>query len=265
MRIAAPDFDLEATLESGQVFGFRREPDGAYAGALRGVPVRIRPVSGVLDVAAGAPLDPALVRDYFDLGRDLGAVYRLLEGEAPLAPLAARLRGLRVIRQDPWEALACFILSANNNVKRIQGIVGRILAAFGGFPAPAALAAAGGKLRALGAGYRAPFLAAAARRVAEDPDGFGALAAEPYEAARERLLDFPGVGDKVADCVLLFGFQKYESFPMDVWVLRAMRRLYWRGRRAPERRVRALARRHFGRWAGYIQQYLYHGARRGLL
>ena len=160
-----------------------------------------------------------------------------------------------------------FIISANNNVGRIRRIVRALIDGLGeggAFPTPAALAAAGEeRLRALGCGYRAPFLISSARMVA---DGFDldVLAALPYRAAHERLLSMPGVGDKVADCIQLFGLGHSMACPVDVWVERLTKRWLAPGVQS-KAAMREAAHALFGEYAGLIQQSLFHCARMGLI
>ena len=119
MHLRADDFNLEATLDSGQVFGFKKDTENIYSGVIRGIPVRLSQSNGSLEVRGRIKAEA--VRHYFDLDRDLSTAYGILQREN-LWPACEKIKGLRLIRQDPWEALACFILSSNNNVKRIQGI-----------------------------------------------------------------------------------------------------------------------------------------------
>lgn len=268
MRINAPGLHLQATLESGQAFGYTRQDDGAYRGVLRGKLVTLRQRPGALIVDGPALPKPEQVRDYFDLERDLGTVYAYLESDPRLHPTLSAYRGLRLIRQDPWEALACFILSSNNNVKRIQLTHERLCARLGGgvFPAAALVARSHERLlRELGLGYRAPFLQRTATYIANNPHALESLRTADFNAARELVSRYPGIGPKVADCVLLYGFARYEAFPVDVWILRVMRSLYFRRRRVSEQRVYREAQKRWGKWAGYVQQYLFHGARTGVL
>ena len=181
--------------------------------------------------------------------------------------------GLRVLNQPPWEALVCFILSANNNVPRIRSLTDALCRHCGadcgdgvlyGFPGPEALAACTEEaLRALRVGYRAPYLIGAARRVLE---GFplDGLRDMPYDEAHKRLVTLPGVGDKVADCVLLFGCGHACAFPVDVWVDRLMRD--WFGVSCKTRAALAReARGRLGGHAGLMQQFLFHAARTGAM
>lgn len=265
--------DLEATIDSGQVFGFHGE-DGGWRGRIgRGWAAMEQLPEGVRLRVLQGEVSAEEVRRFLDLDRDLTPVYAILGGDPCLRPALERYRGLRLIRQDPWEALAGFILSSNNNVKRIQRIWSSLCARLGegqgelrAFPDPARLAGCHeGLLRELGLGYRAPYLSRTALYLSRNPLAIEVIREASYEEALERVLAFPGIGPKVADCVLLYGFQRFEAFPVDVWILRAMRKHYFRGRRVSPEHVRRYARRRWGSWAGYVQQYLFHASRRGVI
>lgn len=273
MKIYTPDFNLQKTIESGQVFGYTRE-NGHFVGNLFGRPTRLRQEGDELFVDGHEPAAKKRVREYFDLDRDLNFLYSILKEEVPLRP-ALDLRGLRLIRQDPWEAMACFIISSNNNIKRIQGIWKNLVQYFAKrrrhpgsevFPTAKEIASSHESiLRELGLGYRAPFLLHSAKFVAANPETLQCIREAGYEEAKQRVISFPGIGPKVADCVLLYGFQKYDAFPVDVWVLRAMRKHYFRNRRVAEAKVHAFGQKRWGKHAGYVQQYLFFGAKSGIL
>ena len=277
MEYYFPDaaFDARLTLVgSAQAFHWR-EWDGAFYAVSGGVPMRVRQLGSSIAVAApeGCPEDA--LRRYFDLDRDYAAISREF-ADCPCAGEAFQmLPGLRILRQPTWEALVAFLLSQNNNTARIGKLVRAVCERFGArveafglelhaFPEPQAIASAGAEaFRALGAGYRAEYLEGTARRLM---DGFplGALHAMPYEDARARLMELPGVGPKVADCVLLFGCGHLSAYPVDVWVERLSRS--WLG--LTGRSGQALAenaRARFGPHAGILQQYLFHCARCGLI
>ncbi len=268
MRLPVKDFNLEATLESGQVFGFQKT-GSTYKGVIAGNPVALSQTNGKLDVRG--KISEKNIRYYFDLDNDLSPVYKILD-EENLSAVYSKLKGLRLIRQDSWEALACFILSSNNNVKRIQGIWKNLSEHFNLkketplFPSAPQIASSHERiLRHLGLGYRAPFLLHTAQFVSKSPRCLQWIQEANYEEAVERVIAFPGIGEKVADCVLLYGFQKYEAFPVDVWILRVMRKLYFKNRKVSEQKVHDFAQKRWGVKAGYVQQYLFHGARTGIL
>ncbi len=269
MKIKVSDFNLEATLDSGQVFGFTKNGDNVYEGMMGQSPVRLWQKNGMLSVVGA--IHESSLREYFDLDRDLTPIYQILQNdvgairEPPLHNVHQKLKGLRLIRQDSWEALACFIISSNNNVKRIQGIWKNLFLYFNSFPTPLQIAGCHERiLRQLGLGYRAPFLLHTAQFLSVNPNYLKLIREADYKAAKARVLAFPGIGEKVADCALLYGFQKYEAFPVDVWISRVMRKLYFNNRKVPEKKILRFAQKRWGQEAGYVQQYLFHGARTGI-
>ena len=267
--------DLESTLESGQAFRWRRT--GAWwNGVLEGHVVELRERPGGLQYRSSLSIpqgmDVALSR-YFRLDDDLPAIQRSLSQDPEVARAIADYPGLRLLRQEPWECLVSFICSSNSNIPRIRGIIERMARSFGRpvglgrrrrftFPSPEALAEAGEKrLAKLRLGYRAAYVARTARIVAEGRLSLLALREAGYQEAKDALLELPGVGEKVADCVLLFSLEKLEAFPVDVWVRRALEERYLGGEKRPPKALAAWARDRFGRHGGYVQQYLFHRRR----
>jgi len=191
----------------------------------------------------------------------------------------AACRGLRLLRQDPWESLASFILSSTKQIVQIQQIVALLCERFGSplialpgrppaysFPTAERLAAVSeGDLRACKMGFRAPNLLRTARMVAEGAVNLHSLHTREVGEARAELIKFPGVGTKIANCVLLFAYGFQEAFHIDVWVLKALRQLYFPKRRPTPRRLLRFTETHFGPNAGYAQQYLFHYMRKHLL
>ncbi|MBI3087827.1 MAG: hypothetical protein HYY91_02950 [Candidatus Omnitrophica bacterium] len=274
LSVHAPDFSLRHTLECGQAFRWKFTPaTGAYYGFIAGAAVRVRQQHDHLAVET---IDPNLtagdVRRYFALDVDLGAILSSLDADAQIHEAIAKFRGLRVLRQDPWECLASFICSAFNNIARIEGMIERLSVHFGvplafngfrgsSFPSAEVLARVPERrLRELGLGFRAPYLKRTARLIAEGKLPLETLRRTDYVVTKSALLRCDGVGDKVADCVALFGLEKYEAFPVDLWIERAMR-YYFRDAKPTPARVHDFAWKHFGRYAGYAQQYLYHYVR----
>lgn len=258
-------------MDSAQSFHWRETKRG-FAAVLAGRPVRLWQGE---DGLYGEGADRAFLRHYLDLDRDYAAVAREY-AHIPAAERAIALYpGLRVLNQDPWDALLSFILSANNNVARIRRLVLALCEELGeekmiggeavhGFPSPEALSGCEeARLRGLGVGYRAPYLIETARRV---QDGFplDRLQEMDYGEAHRLLTTLPGVGDKVADCVLLFGCGHACAFPVDVWVEKLMQG--WFGLAACSRREMArIARERLGSHAGLLQQFLFHAARMGAM
>ncbi len=283
ITVAAPDFDLRFTLECGQAFRWT-ERGGAYYGFIPVRPetygiggaqcaVRLRQDGDrvTADTADSRLTDRDVIR-YLALDLDLPRVLAQIDVDAQIHDAITRFRGLRVLRQDSWETLASFILSSFNNIKRIQGMIERLAQHFGtpvafngfrgcSFPSPAVLAAVPEwRLRELGLGFRAPYLRETARLIADGAISLETLHRTEYRVTKASLMHCDGVGDKVADCVALFGFEKYEAFPVDVWIARAMRYYFRRSKMTPKR-IHDFADEHFGQYAGYAQQYLFHYVR----
>ena len=270
--VAAPDFSLRTTLSSGQAFRWTEHHDWFY-GFLGSSILKVRQEGDRLFYESSDPsLSPNRIAHYFALDLNLPEILSSINVDMQVHHAIVRYRGLRVLRQDGWETLASFICASFNNIKRIEGMIERLCQAYGEpvslngfrgftFPNPETIAATSERrLRSLGLGYRAPYLKMTARLVAEGKLPIEQLRRVEYEATKRALLGCDGVGDKVADCVALFGFEKYEAFPIDVWMERAMR-YYFRHRKMTRKLLHDYARRHFGAYAGYAQQYLYHSMR----
>lgn len=271
--IPAGEFDLAQTLESGQCFRWQRLATGEYWGVVRQGALYVRQEGDQLRVQQGggtAPINLAdLVHHYFDFSGNYRAILRRLRRDETFAQVAPRRASLHILRQEPFEVLISFVISANNHIPRIRSIIERLCRLYGSplatsfgpaytFPTPEALAQA--RLEDLrlkcGLGYRDGYVQSVARTMAAQPD-FARWAALPTAALRQRLLQLDGVGEKVADCVLLFGFHRLEAFPLDTWIRRAMTELYFPGQRPRRRELQACAARQFGAYAGIAQQYLF--------
>ena len=272
LHVPASDFSLKDTLECGQAFRWRFR-DGWYYGVLSGCAVKVMQDADGLAVQTGdSRLRAEEVRAYFALDVNLPDILASIDVDAQIHAAITRYRGLRILRQDPWECLASFILSSYNNIKRIQLMIERLAQAFGtpvafngfrgcNFPTPEAIAGASERrLRGFGLGFRAAYLQETARLIARGRLSLDMLQRTDYPTTKSALLRCAGVGDKVADCVALFGLEKYEAFPIDVWIERAMR-YYFRRQPMTPKRLHQFASRHFGPYAGYAQQYLYHYVR----
>ena len=225
--------DLDRIADSGQCFRWQRLSDGHYAIPLHGTVFSVRQ-TGRDAMAIECEWDDARVleamRAYFDADCDYAAIYAGIDpADRALTEAAAYGRGIRILRQPLWEAVASMMFSQNNNIPRIRGIVERLCGgATAPFPQPQTVAAMGIEaLRAAGAGYRAAYLLAAAERFT--PREEGALGALDFPQARERLMTYAGIGGKVADCICLFGLGHKRAFPRDVWVWRILRERYPQG------------------------------------
>ena len=244
---------LGQTLDCGQCFRWERLSDGSWCGCAgnRCVHITAENLQQVLADEFWA--------HYFDMERDYDAIREQFCTLDPVLKEAAHYAPeIRILNQDPWEALCSFLLSQCNNIKRIKRLVLRLCQSYGepgklcnSFPHPEKIAALSEEnLRDLGCGYRAGYLLGAARSVADGKLDFNRLRGLPLQQARRELMQLDGVGPKVADCVLLYGLHRLEAFPMDVWMKRAMKVLF------PEKKPED-----FGAYAGIAQQYIFNYSR----
>ena len=270
------DYDLEATLDCGQAFGWERSAAG-WVGVVHGRWVRLRQEGHRIEAELASPAsDWSWLEHHLALDEDLGAILRTFPEDEPMRDAMRECQGLRVLRQEPWECLASFICSSTKQIVQIRQIVRmlrerhgeRVLMPEGeapawAFPTAARIAALEEvDLRACKLGFRAPYLLAAARCVASGALDLQQVAGLSVEEARERLMGLRGVGRKVADCALLFGLGFPTAFPVDVWVRVALKGLYFpRARKVSARRLEEFSATHFGPYGGYAQQYLFHYAR----
>lgn len=273
-------FDLAESLESGQAHRWRKLGDGWYSGVLgrRLIHIRQNPAGAEYRVAGwgGRPgATNALLHSYFRLDDDIHAIYADICRDRRVAEMVERYPGLRILRQEPWECTVAFICSATSNIPRIHQNMESMADSLGEpleldgevrhtFPSPESLASAGeGFLRELGLGFRAPYVVAAARRVCDGELDLDELIRLPYPDTKARLMGCYGIGAKIADCIAVFSLEKLEAFPVDVWVRRALAEWYFpRQKKPPDRAMVEWAQGYFGQYAGYSQQYLFHGRRR---
>ena len=251
-------FSPEQTFLCGQCFRF--DPDGeGFSGIAGGRFVRAEPMGDKTVLHCSKEDFETFWKDYFDLGRDYSPIRKLIADDPFLVSAEEYGRGIRMLKQEPWEALCSFIISQCNNIPRIKGIIGRLCQSYGreiegGFTFPEAEVLAElspSDLAHLRAGYRAEYIISAAREVAQGSLDLEALKTLPTAEARKRLLALHGVGKKVADCVLLFGLGKSDAFPVDVWIKRVLDNVYPNGFDPTV----------YGDMAGIVQQYLFFYAR----
>lgn len=267
--IPAPDFNLEHTLECGQAFRWQR-CGACYYGVIGETLIRAGYNEGCLVLESEETLKQAPLREYFGLNENLIAIYKDIDLDRNIHSAILKFRGLRILNQGHWECLASYILSSYNNIARIKKMVEALSQRFGrrlrfegierySFPTAEIIARASSRdLKKLGLGFRAGYLSAAAKKISSKRLDLAALKGLKYENAKGRLMSLKGVGDKVSDCILLFSFKKYEAFPVDVWIKKGMEKLYFRGKTTSIKTLIGFARNHFGRYAGYAQEYLYH-------
>lgn len=253
-------FDLGRTLDCGQCFRWNLCSDGFWEGVAAGHFCRVRQERTVLIFTH---TDRQCVREfwipYFGLDEDYDALCRHFSSDPVLCRAVRFAPGIRLLRQDPWETLCSFIFSQNNNIPRIRGIIERFCCLFGNplensppsFPTPERLALCTTEdLAPLRSGFRAKYLLDAAQKVSSGAVDLKSVGHMDADSARRVLTGICGVGPKVADCVLLYGFHRTEVVPMDVWMKRVLSTLYPDGFPHP-----------FAPYMGIAQQYLFHYAR----
>lgn len=263
--------DLDSTLTSGQSFSWQKTA-ARWKGWIQGQPVVVW-TEGETLCASARHLTPQAVARYFGLDLPLEEIFATFPAEDPwLQRARAFAPGLRVLRQEPWETLCNFICSSLKQIVQIEQINRELRRTFGlhlgeeiyTFPAAARLAQAEElELRACKLGFRARHLFVAARQIAAGEVSLEHVATLPTNEAREELRRIRGVGAKVANCILLFAYGRLDAFPIDVWVERVLRQLYFAGRpRVKHERLLRFADRHFGVNRGYAQQFLFHWIRK---
>ena len=279
-EVPAPCFDLKKTLDSGQVFHWEKIGHG-FCGTIGECAVYVEQRCDELRVTRGCS---ELVAHYFALDHPLANICRSFPRD-PVMDAARRFcRGLRIIRQPKWECLATFICSSMKQVAHIRQISRKLREHFGNarntdspkggfagannhevftFPSAGRLAESSEKeLRECALGYRAKNLLATARLIAKGEADLAKMSALSDIDLREVLCQMPGVGAKVANCVMLFAYQRLRAFPIDVWIERVLRQNYFpRTRKLNAARLRTFTEKYFGEHGGYAQQYLFHFAR----
>ena len=292
IKIPASDFDLAKTLDSGQVFHWQKIDNG-FVGAIGNYPVYVEQQGDLLRAKFGArKLDrlnrssfEQLVKNYFALDHPLAAICASFPDDPTMNVARDFCRGLRIIRLRKWECLATFICSSMKQVAHIRQISLALRARFGEpreievpsprlrrpgpialftFPSPERLATSSEReLKKCALGYRARNLLGTARLVANGEVDLKAMGELPDANLREALCALPGVGAKVANCVMLFAYERLRAFPIDVWIERVLREKYFpRVRKLNAPRLRAFTKGYFGSHGGYAQQYLFHHARK---
>jgi N-glycosylase/DNA lyase len=280
MQLSVP-FDLDFSLCCGQVFRWQKLA-GWWYGVVGDKIIKIRQCGSELEFVGA---DEGFVRSYFHLDDDLAEIARAVDKDPYIHAALTQFKGLRLVRQEPWNCLVGFICSIQKNIPAIEQMLLAMSKKFGEkrvfegktfhlFPTPKQLAEADlAGLKMCSLGFRAKYVQATAKKIVKESVDLEAMRGLPYCEARTALLEFCGVGPKVADCVLLFSLDKPEAFPVDVWVKRVILNHYadkfpadvvlkMRSRNsltdAEYRRIGDFARGYFGAYAGIAQEYLYH-------
>ncbi len=249
--------DISLTLDCGQSFRWSEDGDGVWHGVVKNKSVDVEIKDGELVITGDD--DEAFWVKYFDLDRDYDAICKKLSEDKWLSKAITAYPGIRILKQDFWEALCSFIISQNNNIPRIKGIISRLCSEFGeslgngdfSFPSAEKLAEKTVEdLAPLRSGFRAKYIIDAAKKVASGEVNLTEISKMPIDSARAQLQKISGVGPKVAECALLYGCGRVDAFPVDVWVRRIMAELYPDGLPEVTKGVEGIA-----------QQYLFHWRR----
>ena len=259
------DFDLAKTFECGQCFRWNADESGVYIGVAFGRVATLYRRGESVFISGSIDDFETIWRSYFDLDRDYTQIRQKLCIDDFMRSATAFGEGIRILRQDKWEALCSFIISQNNNIPRIKAIINTLCREFGdaieykgkqyfSFPSASSLAVLDIKqLSPLRCGYRAEYIIMSARMVADGTVDLEAISQDTPDAARITLKKLHGVGDKVADCVMLFGLNMLDAFPIDVWMKRAVVQHY-----GP-----LFDPKIFSPYAGIAQQYIFNFIRSG--
>ena len=259
--ILTPDcFDLGLTLDCGQAFRWVQTGDDEWHGVAFSKPLTLKKTDRGIEFIGTTKEDfENIWIPYFDLERDYGIICDRFRSDRYLAEAVDTCYGIRLLRQEPWEAICSFIISQNNNIPRIKGIIDRLCRLLGeplgdddySFPSAQRIAEAGIEaLVPIRAGFRAKYIIDAAEKVASGETDIEKIYDLTIDEGRDELIKIKGVGEKVAQCSLLYGFGKIDAFPVDVWVKRIMSELYPDGLPECTNGVRGIA-----------QQYLFHWRR----
>lgn len=267
------DFDLAQTLECGQCFHFVKLDENDYVLTAKG---RLLHVSQQADTVTFYDTEEDeyvnVWKDYFDMDRDYSEIKnKLLEKDDKLKDAIESMWGVRILNQDFFETLISFIISQNKQIPHIKKIVADISAKFGSykgiyggvdmytFPTLEQLTNASEEdFKELKTGFRAPYIMDAIRRNMAGQFDENELKNMEYDSCIKELMTIKGVGEKVANCVSLFGLGKKEAFPVDVWIKRIMETMYFDGEDTPKDKISAFAKERFGGLGGFAQQYLFY-------
>lgn len=259
----ADHFVPEKVFDCGQCFRFDKRADGTYFGVAKNKYIEVSKNGNdvIFNHCTGRDFEE-IFRDYFDMDFDYEEAAGSLRLDPTLIKAAEFSKGIRILHQDEWEALCSFIISQNNNIPRIKGIISNLCKSYGkpvfedeygnthySFPSAEVIANAGEVAMAeLRTGFRAKYIYDAARKVADGKIDLMLPYSMSYDEGAQYLQNIKGVGLKVASCVLLFSYRKYDAFPVDVWVKRILEK-YYDGKVGAE---------YFGKYAGLAQQYLFY-------
>lgn len=274
-------FQIDQILESGQIFRFRKIAPSQYFLLVKEQAVQITQKNNTIYIDNISKIKSGDIwLNYFDINTNYSFITQSLSQKDDFMKKAVEYgKGIRLLRQDPWEMLISFIISQNKGIPQIKQCISNICTHFGKpvmdennniiyytFPSAERLKdASEEELRACKVGFRAPYILDAAKRIYQNKVALDSLFNASANDARNELMSIKGVGPKIADCILLFAYAKSEVFPTDVWIKRVVEQIYFKGEDTKLQTIQQFANEYFGSLAGYAQQYIFFYARENKL
>ncbi len=260
-RIIADAFNLKHTLESGQIFRFN-EINGWYYINARDKYFKIKQMKNEIEFQG---VNQEFIIYFFSLDENYTKILEEINKDPFIHKAIEQYHGLRLIRQDPWECLVAFICSSASNIPRIKSKLNSLSRLFGKkqwlgecssftFPLPGEIDDYA-KIKEAKTGFRAKYIFETNKAI--DYVRLNSLRETSYQSAKDELKTFTGIGDKVADCILLFSLGFYQAFPVDTWIKKTIQQHYFNNKSVPNKTIREFGMDYFGRYAGYAQQYLF--------
>ncbi|NLZ54883.1 MAG: DNA-3-methyladenine glycosylase 2 [Thermoanaerobacteraceae bacterium] len=267
-------FNLKKIADGGQAFRWNLQEDGAYVGVVGDYVFEISQNGDELVIGSnGEGEETAFIKEYLDLHRNYNEIEREMLKFEELIPAVNFSSGYRILFQDPWETTISFIISANNHIRNIKRTIENICSTYGkpmdfkgetyyAFPLPEVLAGVSAdELQLTKCGYRAKYIIETAKIIASGKIDIYNFDNKSAEDMREKLLMLPGVGRKVADCIMLYSMRKFDAFPIDVWIKRILEHIYFNYKQVSLTKLQKFTEGRFGEIAGFVQQYLFYYSR----
>ena len=267
------DFNITHIFECGQCFRWNREDDGSYTGVVKNKVINVLQQENTVEFNNINTDDFDIIKNYFDFDTDYETIKNTLNTDEIMAEAIKFGEGIRILNQEEWETMVSFMISANNRIPMIKKVIENLSVSFGdyignyrgkeyfSFPTAERLSAAPvERILECKAGFRAPRIKEAATRFLYEKDKIYNIKNMSYDEGLAYLKTYKGIGDKVANCILLFSMKHFDTFPVDVWVRRVMQTLYV-SKETKDADIRKFAENKFGKYSGFAQQYLFYYAR----
>ena len=267
------DFNITHIFECGQCFRWNREDDGSYTGVVKNKVINVLQQENTVEFNNINTDDYDIIKNYFDFDTDYETIKNTLNTDEIMAEAIKFGEGIRILNQEEWETMVSFMISANNRIPMIKKVIENLSVSFGdyignyrgkdyfSFPTAERLSAAPvERILECKAGFRAPRIKEAATRFLYEKDKIYNIKNMSYNEGLAYLKTYKGIGDKVANCILLFSMKHFDTFPVDVWVRRVMQTLYV-SKETKDADIRKFAENKFGKYSGFAQQYLFFYAR----